>query len=225
MAATFSQAAFRLGVELESADGSEVVSGHSLRVTGAQGLARLGLDTWAIQLIGRWGSATILRYIRLVPLERAVAWAADAARRRELPQIISEAATKSTKSSAGVAKVVQAASCQTPDEWVPTVLALTEPHKDEVLMAAPVPEVLVWIRNPEKHASRGLFHLADGPVTGVPIGALRTRCSWRYGGNRAVIIGSAPPRPHDCKQVCTKCAPEVRATLEKAFKEAVSEFA
>ena len=55
MSATFVQAALRLGVETLSADGSEIVSGHSLRVTGAQGLARLGLDTWAIQLIGRWG--------------------------------------------------------------------------------------------------------------------------------------------------------------------------
>ena len=129
------------------------------------------------------------------------------------------------KSSAGVVKVVESASCQTPDEWVSTVLALTEPLKDEVLMSAPVPELKVWIRNPEKHASRGLFHLADGPVSGVPLGSLRTRCTWRYGGNRAVIIGSVPPLPRDCKQVCTKCAPGVRAELEKAFKADVSEFA
>ena len=47
-----------------SPDGSEAITGHSLRVTGAQGLARFGLDAWTIQLIGRWGSAAILRYIR-----------------------------------------------------------------------------------------------------------------------------------------------------------------
>ena len=83
----------------------------------------------------------------------------------------------------------------------------------------------VAIPRVQEQASRGLFHLADGPVTGVPIGALRTRCTWRYGGNRAVIIGSAPPLPRDCKQVCTMCALAIRAELEKAFKEAVSELA
>ena len=55
MAATIVEAAQFLGVPLESADGSEKISGHTLRVSGAQGLSRLGLDLWAIQLFGRWG--------------------------------------------------------------------------------------------------------------------------------------------------------------------------
>ena len=53
MTETFCAAARTLGVPLESADGSEYISGHTLRVTGAQGLAGLGLDLWAIQLFGR----------------------------------------------------------------------------------------------------------------------------------------------------------------------------
>ena len=53
MTETFCAAAKMLGVPLESADGSEFISGHSLRVTGAQGLARIGLNIWAIQLFGR----------------------------------------------------------------------------------------------------------------------------------------------------------------------------
>ena len=52
---TFRAAARCVGVPLVSPDGSEKISGHTLRVTGAQGLARLGLDLWAIQLFGRWG--------------------------------------------------------------------------------------------------------------------------------------------------------------------------
>ena len=44
MAATFAEAAKCLGLPTESLDGSEVITGHSLRVTGAQGLSRLGLD-------------------------------------------------------------------------------------------------------------------------------------------------------------------------------------
>ena len=71
MARTFVKAAEFLGVPTTTPDGSETITGHSLRVTGAQGLARIGLDLWTIQLIGRWGSDAIKRYVRLVPLERA----------------------------------------------------------------------------------------------------------------------------------------------------------
>ena len=42
MAATFIHAAGLLGVPAVSPDGSEAITGHSLRVTGAQGLARVG---------------------------------------------------------------------------------------------------------------------------------------------------------------------------------------
>merc|ERR1711940_345504 len=38
------------------------ISGHSLRRTGAQWLARRGLPLWAIQYIGRWGSDSIRLY-------------------------------------------------------------------------------------------------------------------------------------------------------------------
>ena len=54
MADTFASAARYPGLPTTSLDGSEVVSGHSLRVTGAQGLSRLGLGLCAIQLLGRW---------------------------------------------------------------------------------------------------------------------------------------------------------------------------
>ena len=38
--------------------------GPSLRVGGAQSLAVAGLDTWTIQLVGRWGSEAVLGFAR-----------------------------------------------------------------------------------------------------------------------------------------------------------------
>ena len=61
---TIRWAASFLRVPLTSRDGTQRVSGHSLRPTGAQGLARLGLDVWAIQLLGRWGSGAVMEYVR-----------------------------------------------------------------------------------------------------------------------------------------------------------------
>ena len=80
MALAIMEAAQRLGSPLETPDGSSKVTGHSLRVSGAQGLARAGMDVWAIQLLGRWGSSVVLDYVREVPLEAASTWASRVAR-------------------------------------------------------------------------------------------------------------------------------------------------
>ena len=48
-------AADHLGIAHASPDAYERVSGHSLRPTGAQGLARMGVDSYVIELLGRWG--------------------------------------------------------------------------------------------------------------------------------------------------------------------------
>ena len=62
-----------------NADGSLRLSGHSLRATGAQHLAKLGMDLLSIQLLGRWGSTALFGYIR------DAATGVDAARARALP--------------------------------------------------------------------------------------------------------------------------------------------
>lgn len=51
-------------------DGSERqrFSEHALRVAGAQMLARHHVELYIIQLIGRWGSQAILRYVQEAPL-------------------------------------------------------------------------------------------------------------------------------------------------------------
>ena len=76
--ATVRAAAGLLGLPAQSAEGLPLWGGHSLRVGGAQSLARLGLDTWAIQLLGRWGSDAVLGYIRAAPLAGSDDWAAQA---------------------------------------------------------------------------------------------------------------------------------------------------
>ena len=68
MVETIIKAGEALGIARESPDGSERLSGHSLRVTGAQGLAAMGWHLWAVQLQGRWGSDTIKKYLREAPL-------------------------------------------------------------------------------------------------------------------------------------------------------------
>ena len=68
--------AFRLVAEKAGYDSQQVkaLTGHALRSTGAQHLARMGVEFYKIQLYCRWGSETILRYLRDAPLEESETW-------------------------------------------------------------------------------------------------------------------------------------------------------
>ena len=90
-AATITEAARRQGIEEVSPDGAERISGHSLRVTGARGLATLGVDTYAIQLLGRWGSGVVLRYVKAAAVTSAAAAARAASTAVSLQSLASGA--------------------------------------------------------------------------------------------------------------------------------------
>ena len=75
MTDTILMAARILGVPLATPDGMQRISGHTLRPTGAQGLAKLGVDSWAIELLGRWGSTTVQKYVRTAAISTAAAQA------------------------------------------------------------------------------------------------------------------------------------------------------
>ena len=69
-----------LGLPSHTLSGALRFTGHSFRVTGAIFLASSGIDVWRIQLHGRWGSDTVLRYVRLAPLGNSLALEASLGR-------------------------------------------------------------------------------------------------------------------------------------------------
>ena len=77
-----------------------VLSGHSLRRTGAQYLARLGLELALIQLLGRWGSATIERYVAETPLAKIAAKTKELIRTKSLTDYRLKALEMMTERSA-----------------------------------------------------------------------------------------------------------------------------
>ena len=74
-----------LQLPLVAPTGAPIFTGHAMRVSGAVHLARAGIDSWRIQLHGRWGSAAVLRYVRLSPL--AASLALEASLGRDLRQV------------------------------------------------------------------------------------------------------------------------------------------
>lgn len=66
--ATIEKLAALIGQEVHDPDGSARFGGHLLRVTGAQYLASIGIEILKIQILARWESEVVLRYVREAPL-------------------------------------------------------------------------------------------------------------------------------------------------------------
>ena len=224
MADTFRSAAEHLGLPAEVPDGSAGITGHSLRATGAQGLARLGLELWAIQLIGRWGSEAVKAYVREVPLERALLMAAQASGGGVLPRTLAWLGpdlaellpTKKEELDAGGGShpVTMNGSAR----WSRTMAATAEPLAIErALAVAPPPAVdPEWLVNRRRKDGQWVLHLAAYPLEGLPDEAKMTRCGWRIGCMAGIALTPHQPLPEEYKRICKRCAPAVRLRLRDA---------
>lgn len=66
------------------------VTGHTCRVTGAQTMAKAGIDVWVIQSFCRWGSAAVLEYVRDCHLDGARSMAREVAKSLRLDAVREE---------------------------------------------------------------------------------------------------------------------------------------
>ena len=209
MSDTILEAAKRLKVPAAAPDGSARISGHSLRVTGAQGLARAGVEVWAVQLLGRWGSDKVLEYIREVPLEMSTSWAARVARQSALDAVLRDRslarappASSSASSSAGPAL---------PGLGPVARAALTD-ALEEAAEAARVEAVPVS-RCSFVTSESGKWHrLAPGGLAGASA-SWTSACGWRFGGSMASLANELPANPCH-KFLCARCFPVLREQLK-----------
>ena len=70
MVLTIEHIAELLGEPLVDVQGIRRFGGHTLRVTGARTLAGMGIDLMLIQLMARWSSDVVLRYVAEAPLAK-----------------------------------------------------------------------------------------------------------------------------------------------------------
>ena len=208
MSSTIVAGAKKLGAQIETADGSARVSGHSLRMTGAQGFARWGIDTWAIQLLGRWGSNAVLDYIQEVPLELSAAWARQGGSNRL--QVGAATPTSSTTSAGSSSLGLPLASRVLPRLSVEALAGMEEiktSNADEATSGVHAKVVMspgkVWHRVPAAGAV--------GPMSGWA-----TLCGWKFSASEAVVQAKLPePLLHKC--LCKRCFPVERAAAKAAL--------
>ena len=223
MVQTFLRAASFLGIASESADGSQHISGHSLRTSGAQGLSRMGMDTWAIQLLGRWGSTTVQRYIRDAASSAEAARARRHALTRSLQNLREDARRDHTAEELRTTAALEVERCfsnfgprltaEIREQWradLQEMLAARPAEKQARSSSSsssapadpeapaegpPAPQEVASIHSKLKH--RVLF----GPGDSLDASLWITVCGWRFGragGGR---------QPNEADSGCTKCFP------------------
>ena len=210
MTSTIIHAANLLGVELASPDGSERVSGHSLRATGAQGLAASGVDTWAIELLGRWGGDTVRGYIREARLADASAMASRVKEAVSLEALVNRI-------------LDDRAQARSADDGVQAAAPAAE-----LLQAAPLAsEVSAAQATPEAQSTVFVLNSVTGVAHRVAIGfdeASPTEwvsaCGWKFGlstwraGPVQLARTDLPRAPH---LLCARCLPVARRCAMEAL--------
>ena len=211
MTATIVSAAERLGVPTAAPDQSARVSGHSLRVTGAQGLARAGVEVWAIQLLGRWGSSTVLEYIREVPLELSSSWAARVTKSKELDALLRD---RSLPAPSG--PILPLSSTSAPLRPPVDSTTVREVYSEALREARLADDVAATpaVQCRYVHSDGGKWHrLAPAGLIGSSFGWM-SACGWRFGGSLASLSSELPPNLCH-KLLCARCFPDLRARLKE----------
>jgi hypothetical protein len=230
IARTIEEAARHLDVPVKTRDGS--ITGHTLRVTGAQGFAAAGLDIWAIQLLGRWGSSAVLGYVREAHLHRAEAWAKKVNNESiDLDTMVGELRSKIRVELSGQKLWNEALETAT------AYLRDREPHKRDLAEALAIETLSATALTttpsstssacaassstspPELDrvvSSEGILHkVLLGPADTTLERAL-THCGWRYAKARATMCPANTVGPY--KRLCSRCFADERTAEKAAFQ-------
>ena len=207
MADTIREAGRLLGVAVSAPDGSERITGHSLRVTGAQGLVLRGWHLWAVQLHGRWGSDVIRRYVRDSPLVAAASSSGPAlGGGLELDAVVAAVVRKlATAERVGPRSVEAAAprcdATASAESGLPSLAhtaALLESERSAGAEPEARPELFVL------NTRSGTYHRR------VDLTNCRAACGWAYGTWPHALVSDADAGPSCWPQICSRCWPALR---------------
>jgi hypothetical protein len=152
-----------MGLRLVGDAGNRLYGGHSCRVAGARYLASIGVDLLTIQLLGRWGSEVVLRYVADVPLGALTRRVLEKFDTLDLHKIAARIAHAPAVSSDGLGLA------QSTAELLREEVSLL---RQQVKLATHGAKYVINSVSRVVHSSLG----RSGPAL-----AWRTRCGWAFG--------------------------------------------
>ena len=228
MVGTIAGAADQLSVPLATADGTTRISGHSLRVGGAQGLARAGFPVWSIQLMGRWGTETVKQYIGEASLDVFTGGGGptrptDATDLTDFLAAAARLTDPTDRRREGRPREVRRLTPADLEERVDELAgdlrtelsaAVAQAVRQELAARAPpaptppttadrsteteLPGPTVWVQNDRTDH----WHIVSiGPGSGFPSPHWSSWCGWAFGRSGGFSLDSPPPGA----ERCTRC--------------------
>jgi hypothetical protein len=169
------------------------ISGHTARVSGAQFLAKLGLEVYILQILARHASSTILRYVRDAPLAQLT----------EMTRLKWSATSRGEHAKEG---------------WIQEAENLRQAIKD--LQTTPRPPGRYIAE--DKVDETEVENLVQNTLTGVIHKVLtegEVHCKWRYSSRPHMKLTSS--KGIGSTEFCEKCMPVERlAALQREAEEA-----
>ena len=195
----------------------EKYGGHCLRVSGAQFLAAAGVQVALIQLLGRWSSSAVERYVQNAPLSMVPQLPAEVLRphdrdgRAQVDVSSGPAPTTPAPPTVGIPATTHG-SDGTPHQYISDPAEgrenraqmaahrrLIDQLKAEVLLlkkAVKTPEETLVTRPRSSVVHRSVVDEFHNPPN-----VWRTICGWRYGCTRFFRTGAVS----DTQRCCKKC--------------------
>ena len=177
-----------VGEPLVDASGVRRYGGHSLRVTGARTLAALGVNLALIQLMARWSSDVVLRYVAEAPLVTMTA----AYREGFASKVLGEV---------GPLAQLQALQLVQAPSGPPDVSSMHVLSEDQ----APPPAYVGGVVPPRTfvlNVDSGVVHRPMIWDKEVQPAAWRTTCGWTFGhSNTATVLHL----PEEVGRICSGC--------------------
>ena len=156
-----------LGLPVVSEEGRRLFGGHSLRVSGAQWITRMNVPLPLIQMMARWASDVIARYVADVPLSNISAIYRRACCAKDLEELVHE----SWESAAAARREL----ANMKDMF----------HADEIgSVSAPQAGAQAFPLCPPcvLKCKGGRMHVvANRAVSALPSFEWRSRCGWKFG--------------------------------------------
>ena len=243
--ATLVAGADHLRLPRATPDGTERVSGHSLRASGAQGLARAGLDLWCIQLLGRWGSDAIKTYVREAHLAQSSEWARRALQNQTLEEVAASMAPQVAAARQQGAPILEAVAATSSAMDLPAGAGTTLAQElgaqlvTPILVAADagaefapqgviadaarhgVEEALAEQERAEAivvlNGARGVAHRVLEASLDLAPDLHSTACGWKFGGWRDASFPAPEDVPSGYQALCGRCFPRWRAIRKRTL--------
>ena len=159
-----------MGLSIVSGEGRRLFGGHSLRVSGAQWMARMNIPLPLIQLMARWASDVVARYVAEVPLTTISALYRRACCAKDLEELVLESRESAASARLELSNMNNMFKAAFRDE----VESVSAGRARAQSFPMSPPFVL-------KSKGGRMNVVANRAVTALPPFEWRSRCGWKFG--------------------------------------------